>query len=195
MTSPSEITARRGAARRRLLAARAARRPEEVAAASAAIVARLEALLPTWLSDARAAIVALYWPLPGEIDLRGLMPWLRARGATLALPICGPRGTALTFGRYDEGAPLVQSPWGLWEPIGAPPVTPTLLLVPAVGFDATGHRLGHGAGYYDRTLAGLPDAVAVAVAWADAELPTIDPQPHDVAVAAVVTERGVVVRR
>ncbi len=184
----------RGAARRRLLEARAARRPDEIAAASAAIVARLEARLPALLLAGRATIVALYWPLPGEIDLRGLMPWLRAHGATLALPICGPRGTALTFGQYDEETPLVRSAWGLWEPLGAPRVTPTVLLVPAVGFDATGQRLGHGAGYYDRTLAALPEATAIAVAWADAELPTIYPQPHDVPVTAIVTERGIVGR-
>jgi 5,10-methenyltetrahydrofolate synthetase len=65
------------------------------------------------------------------------------------------------------------------------------LLIPLVGYDAEGYRLGYGGGYYDRTLAAAPRTVCVGVGYAEAELATIYPQPHDVPMDLIVTERRV----
>ena len=72
------------------------------------------------------------------------------------------------------------------------PVHPTNLLVPLVGFDTAAYRLGHGGGYYDRTLANLnPRPLTVGVGYEFGRLETIYPQPHDIPMDAIVTENGV----
>ena len=70
------------------------------------------------------------------------------------------------------------------------PVVPDALLIPLVGYDAAGYRLGYGGGYYDRTLAGLtPRPLCIGVGYDDAALATIYPQPHDIPMDLIVTER------
>ena len=71
-------------------------------------------------------------------------------------------------------------------------VTPDFLLVPLLAFDRRGHRLGYGAGYYDRTLAELPGAFALGCAYAVQEVPDVPAGPHDMRLDAVATERGVI---
>jgi 5-formyltetrahydrofolate cyclo-ligase len=74
-------------------------------------------------------------------------------------------------------------------PAEGEPVTPTTLLVPLVGFDEMGYRLGYGGGYYDRTLASLPaKPLAIGVGYELSYLGTIYPQPHDIPMSAIVTE-------
>ncbi len=71
------------------------------------------------------------------------------------------------------------------------PVLPTALFIPLLGFDAVGHRLGYGGGYYDRTLAAFRlTPVTIGVGYDFGRLPTIFPQAHDVPLDAVVTESG-----
>jgi 5-formyltetrahydrofolate cyclo-ligase len=67
-----------------------------------------------------------------------------------------------------------------------------VLVIPLVGYDAAGYRLGYGGGYYDRTLAALmPRPFCIGVGYDDAELATIYPQPHDLPMNLIVTERRV----
>lgn len=187
--SRAEIMAFRRAERARLLTWRSALSREHIATVSRAICARL----PTVLAHHLPATIAFYWPLDDEIDLRPLLPHLIERGCRLALPIVEQRGAPLVFGEYTPGAPLTVSSWGLSEPIDAPRVVPTVVLVPTVGFDRSRHRLGHGGGYYDRTLARL-DVPTFCVAFAGAEIPTIHPLPHDVPVDFVITEGAIFAR-
>ena len=182
-----QIFAFRKAERLRLLGIQRARSEEMVVAASATVCERLREIL----SPLPATTVGLYWPMPGELDLRPLMPWLAARGWQLALPVVVECGAPLVFRLYQLGQVLRQSDWGLWEPYDSPTLDPTMLLVPAVGFDAEYHRLGHGGGYYDRTLVSRPKVTSICIAYDDSELPTIYPLPHDVAVTCIVTERRI----
>lgn len=185
----------KAALRRRLLAARRALDPET--AARAALAARDHAL--TLPSPPPGAVVAGFWPLAGEIDPRPLLEALRARGHPLALPVTPAPGTApsLVF-RVWEGDPdaLEPGPFHTRQPAAtAPVVEPDWILVPLVGFDRRGHRLGHGAGYYDRFLDGRA-ATAVGLAFDCQEVPLaeggVPAEPHDVPLAAVVTDQGVV---
>jgi len=98
----------------------------------------------------------------------------------------------MEFRQWDGSAPRLLDECGIGSSDGAP-VVPDVVVVPCVGFTAAGHRLGFGGGYYDRWLAANRHAVAVGVAWSFAEidLATFAAQAHDVPLAFIVTERGV----
>ncbi len=136
------------------------------------------------------AIVAGFWPLPGEIDLRPLLRELASRGHAIVLPVTPKRGEKLSFRRWQPGDAMIAERFGTLRPVGEPMV-PDYLLVPLLAFDRRGHRLGYGAGYYDRTLAELPGAVTVGCAFAAQELDEVPAGPYDVPLHAIATEHGV----
>ena len=83
--------------------------------------------------------------------------------------------------------------WNILHPAEGPPVYPEALLIPLVGFDKGGYRLGYGAGYYDRTIAVLPKApVKIGVGFELQRMDTIHPQPHDIPMDYIITENGMV---
>ena len=127
--------------------------------------------------------IAGYWPIRGEIDPR---PLLLALGRPIALPVTGPRGSALEFRLWRPGDELVPGPFGLSEPTG-PRAEPDVLLVPLLAFDACGRRLGYGGGYYDRTIAAT-GALAIGAAYAAQEVAAVPVGPDDRPLAGIVTE-------
>ena len=97
----------------------------------------------------------------------------------------------LEFRAWRPGAPLERGVWNIPVPAERQVVRPTALLVPLVGFDGQGYRLGYGGGYYDRTLAGIsPTPLAIGVGYEFQRLASIHPQAHDIALDAIVTEAG-----
>lgn len=156
-------------------------------AAAQAVADRVAALpLP-------AGEVGGYWPLGSELDVRPALLGFRGAGRAVALPVSGPRGTALTFRDWDPALPLALGRYGILEPADDRPERwPTVILVPLLAFDRTGHRLGYGAGYYDRTLAALRarhPVVAVGCAFAVQEVPAVPAADHDERLDWIVTER------
>jgi 5-formyltetrahydrofolate cyclo-ligase len=141
---------------------------------------------------ARGAIVAGYSPIRSEIDPVPLMRKLAAQGAQLALPVIIARDAPLIFRIWSPGAELVRGPLGILEPSPeAARVIPDVLLVPLAAFDRSGHRIGYGAGHYDRTFAQLRASKAVTaagVAFAVQEIEAVPALPHDVALDYVLTE-------
>jgi 5-formyltetrahydrofolate cyclo-ligase len=137
------------------------------------------------------AIVAGFWPLRGEIDIRPLLTGLHARGNTVVLPVTPPRGAPLIFRVWRPGDRLIAEKFGTVRTDGDVR-RPDWLFVPLLAFDRRGGRLGYGGGYYDRTLAGLPGAVAMGCAFAAQEVPHVPMGPHDVTLKAVATEQGIV---
>ena len=138
------------------------------------------------------ALVGFYWPIRGEIGLHGLVRRLVEQGARAALPVVVEKGQPLEFRAWRPGAPLERGVWNIPIPATREVVRPTALLVPLVGFDAQGYRLGYGGGYYDRTLAALnPKPLAIGIGYELGRLATIHPQPHDIPMDAIVTEAGV----
>ncbi|WP_245215824.1 5-formyltetrahydrofolate cyclo-ligase [Pararoseomonas baculiformis] len=138
------------------------------------------------------AVVAGFWPMGHEIDIRPLMRALEARGHRLCLPRTPKRGLPLDFRAFAFGDELVKGPVGTRQPAeDAPPCVPDWLIVPLLAFDRAGRRLGYGGGYYDRTLAGLPGAGTLGVAYACQEMDVVPSGPHDAPLGAVATEAGV----
>jgi 5-formyltetrahydrofolate cyclo-ligase len=87
---------------------------------------------------------------------------------------------------------LVRGIWNIPIPSERNLVQPTVLLVPLLGFDAAGYRLGQGGGYYDRTLATLPQKpLTIGIGYELGRLESIYPQPHDRPMDAIITESGV----
>ena len=137
------------------------------------------------------AIVAGYHPIRDEADPRRLMTALAAKGYRLALPCIDAANFVLVFRSWNMGDPLAPNAWGIAEPFAsAAQVIPSLVLVPLLAFDATGHRLGYGGGYYDRAIAALGGLQAIGIAYSGQEVPAVPREPHDRALDAVITEKG-----
>ena len=103
----------------------------------------------------RDMCIGFYWPFQGEIDLRPLVRSFLALGAEAALPVVVEKRQPLAFWSWRPGMKLERGIWNIPVPHEMNPVRPAILLVPLLGFDAAGYRLGHGGGYYDLTLASL----------------------------------------
>ena len=142
-------------------------------------------------SELRHACIGFYWPFKAEIDLRHLVRDFMALGAEAALPVVVEKQQPMEFWAWRPRMKLGRGIWNIPVPAERSPVRPTALLVPLLGFDAAGYRLGFGGGYYDRTLATLdPKPLTIGVGYALGRLETIYPQPHDIPLDAIVTETG-----
>jgi 5-formyltetrahydrofolate cyclo-ligase len=141
-------------------------------------------------------IVAGFMPMKSEISPLPLLRALAAAGARLALPVVAGQGKPLIMRAWAFGAPLIAGVWGIREPEpAAPEVAPDILIVPLLAFDRTGHRVGYGAGYYDRTIAALRAAqpvLAIGLAFAAQEIAAVPATPHDAPLDLVLTEREVI---
>lgn len=139
--------------------------------------------------------IAFCWPFRGEADVRFAVRRWREAGSTAALPVVvGPR-RPLIFRQWWPGAAMATGVYDIPYPVDTPECTPSAALVPVVGFDPAGFRLGYGGGYFDRTLAAMePMPITVGLGHEVARLKTIHPQPHDIPFDFVVTEIGIEAR-
>lgn len=159
---------------------------------SSSICGHLEMVLAA-CGTLRGTVLAGYWPIRGEPDLRPLLTELHATGVRVALPVVESRAAPLVFRRWKPEMRMLRGHWNIpVPPPEAEVLVPDIALAPCLGWDEGCYRLGWGGGYYDRTLAALsPRPVTIGVALAAARLTTIYPQPHDVPLDMIVTETGV----
>lgn len=141
------------------------------------------------------AAVSAYWPMGEELDPRPLMRALHAAGHGVCLPVVVARGAPLVFRAWTPQTVLQPNVFGTSAPPPeAPAITPDALLVPLLGFDAEGWRLGYGGGYYDRTLRALRAAgrvLAAGFGYAAQEIAGLPREPFDEPLDWMVTEVGV----
>jgi len=182
----------RKAAREGLRAARLRISVDERKSVAAALEAGLRRLLEKRFGDMAGRVFSGYWPIKGEPDLRPLMTQLHVAGAVVALPLVETRHAPLTFRRWTPETKMVRGDWNIpVPPPNAPEVIPEIALAPLVGWTVYGYRLGYGGGYFDRTLAALhPRPLVIGIGLEAARLETIFPQPHDIPLDLILTEKG-----
>lgn len=139
-------------------------------------------------------VVSGFWPIRTEVDVRPLMAAFAAKGARLCLPAILDR-TTIVFRELVRGAAMVDMGFGTFGPgEEAAELEPALMLVPLAAFDARGHRIGYGAGYYDRAIARLADAGRpprlIGIAFSCQEVAGVPDEPHDARIPEILTENG-----
>ncbi|MEY8144753.1 5-formyltetrahydrofolate cyclo-ligase [Falsihalocynthiibacter sp. CO-5D18] len=181
----------RKAERVRLLAERAALSVDTRKAAAIAIAEHLDSLLAQRSIDINGLTISAWWPIKAEIDLRFWLAGLAARGARAALPLVETKAAPLIFREWTPDTRMERGIWNIPVPAEGPDILPDITLSPVVGWDRNGYRLGYGGGYFDRTLAAItPRPLAIGVGLNIAQIATIFPQPHDIAMQTIVTETG-----
>lgn len=141
--------------------------------------------------------IACYWPFNGEPDITPACRQLITDGYKLALPvISGNNNHAMKFHTWRTDTELVKNSYGILEPKGSaslPPSSFDMLIMPLVGYDRQGNRLGMGSGYYDRHLEPLRDMATplrVGIAYSLQEIDRIEKNKWDVPLHGVVNECG-----
>jgi 5-formyltetrahydrofolate cyclo-ligase len=140
------------------------------------------------------SVISGFWPMRSEADLRPLMDALRQKGARLCLPAILDK-TTIVFRELVRGAELVAMGYGTTGPgEEAAVLDPAIMLIPLSAFDARGHRIGYGAGYYDRAIERLHDRGLkprlIGVAFECQQVPLVPEEPHDVVLDEILTESG-----
>ena len=176
-------------ARRAARAARAAAYAKEPDAGR-----RLVEHFPDSLWPKVRQVVAGYAAIGDEIDPQTLLETFALEQARIALPCVVGKDQPLTFRSWTLDQPLEPGPFGTRQP-GADhaELNPSLILVPLVGFDLKGRRLGYGGGFYDRTLEKLKQSgplTVVGLAYAAQKLAKVPAEAHDIRLDWVVTEQG-----
>jgi 5-formyltetrahydrofolate cyclo-ligase len=139
-------------------------------------------------------IVSGFWPMRSEVDVRPLMFALREEGAKLCLPAILDK-TTMVFRELVRGAPMIEMGFGTVGPHEeAAVLDPEIMLVPLAAFDARGHRIGYGAGYYDRAIARLVEVGRsprlIGIAFDCQQVERVPNEAHDVVLDEILTESG-----
>lgn len=147
------------------------------------------------LADVLAAhskkVLAGYMPMRTEIDP---LPAMAAHQSAVGVPVIIGRGQALRFREWTPGCAMVPGEFGALIPQEGAWVVPEVLIVPLVGYDACGFRLGYGGGFYDRTLEELRtrgDVLAIGFAFSGQQMAEVPIEATDQRLDLIVTERGI----
>lgn len=191
----AELTARKSALRADLRArrdlAQAQAHEDVVSGVSDVILFEILADLPL----AQKATIGGYFPIHSEMSPLPLLARLDEIGHQTGLPWVIDVDVPLVFGAWAPGEASAAGPFGTRVPkAGAAQFIPDVVLVPLLGVDAEGYRLGYGGGFYDRTLEKLRqagDVVAIGLGYECQLLEEVPRGVHDQRLDWMVTEQGV----
>jgi 5-formyltetrahydrofolate cyclo-ligase len=140
--------------------------------------------------------VMVYVPKPPEVDTMPLIRYLLEKGVRVVVPIIERETRTLRLSCLEDPGDLVISTFSVPEPIGKEiPVCGEdleVVIVPLLAFDRAGHRLGYGAGYYDRFLSSYPRAKRIGAAFSCQEIGSVPADDNDVAMDLIVTEHDII---
>ena len=183
----AEILAWRRGKRDELIAARMALPAAVHAEGDNAIARRLD----TSFDDLEPCLVGAYWPFRREFSVLPFLDRLMAEGFAVALPVVLGKAQPLEFRPWTRVTKLASGVYDIPYPAEGAAVFPQVLIVPVVGFDDDGYRLGYGGGFYDRTLEAMsPRPFCLGVGFEVGHLSTIHPLPHDIPMNAILTEKS-----
>jgi len=171
-------------------------RRAQAAAANPAAALAVKDLFLSHITLPAQALVSTYVAQADELNPAPLSTFLHARGHALCLPCLEAKQAPLVFRAYAPGDPLAPGHARIPEPLlAAACVTPTVLLVPLLGFDERGNRLGQGGGFYDRTLAQLRKQgkiLAIGIAFEAQACVDLPQEAFDEPLDFIVTEKRVI---
>lgn len=147
-------------------------------------------LLADWLAPHAGRVLAGYMAMRTEIDPHAAMA---AHQGPVCVPVIMGKGQSLKFREWTPGCAMVPGDFGALIPRDGAWLEPEVLIVPLVGFDRRGYRLGYGGGFYDRTLRALRakhPTLAIGFAFAAQELPEVPIDQYDQRLDTIVTENG-----
>lgn len=150
-------------------------------------------ILADVLSQHRGKPLAGYMPMRTEIDP---LPAMRVHDGPVAVPVIQGAGLPLKFREWTPGCEMIAGEFGAAIPALGAWIEPEVLIVPLVGFDGRGFRLGYGGGFYDRTLEGLRQrhpTIAIGFAFSMQEMAEVPIESTDQKLDMMVTEKGVTI--
>ncbi len=158
----------------------------------------IQRFVETYIAQSRANFVAAFWPFDGEPDLLPALKVLDREGVKLALPVIQHTAGSRTmiFRQWSSSTAMEDNRYGIPEPVRAPEALLDdidLVLMPLVGWDESGGRLGMGAGFYDRALHPFRDApspLRVGIAYELQKVSRLPAEPWDVQLHMVLSENG-----
>lgn len=166
----------------------------------AGLSANLNDFVRHWPGMEPSAVIAGYWPIKDEVDVRPLLEQL-SKTHTIVLPVTPRDRLKLSFRQWTPGCAMEAGPFGTCHPVGelgdgSGPRVPDVVIVPLLAFTKLGDRLGYGGGYYDATLAALkadkPSLRTVGVAYAGQGVKVLPTELTDVPLDHILTENGLI---
>ena len=150
--------------------------------------------LSGFLADHPAKVLLTYMPFSSEPNLVPLIEQLSTR--EIGLPVVDPQTKAMTFHRWGNEVSMIPNSYGIPEPKIASPVTlapGSIMLIPALGLDEEGYRLGYGGGYYDRYLASHRQyqLITIGITYEEFVTKAVPRSSHDIPLGFIATEISV----
>jgi 5,10-methenyltetrahydrofolate synthetase len=151
----------------------------------------ISAALDEILGSVAGRAIAVFWPFPGEPDLRGWIQSVTSRSGVCLLPCVVAKRQPLTFRSWKIGEKLERGIWNIPVPAAGRVMCPDVVIAPLVGFDGGCYRLGYGGGFFDHTIAAFTHApLLIGVGYSCQQISTIRPHRFDIPMDVVVTEAG-----
>jgi 5-formyltetrahydrofolate cyclo-ligase len=142
------------------------------------------------------SVISAFVPLRGEVACMAIIKKLGVMGHLTALPVVMDRDSPMVFREYALGDSTKPGVMGQQEPLpDAAALIPDVLLIPMLGFNRAGYRLGYGTGFYDRTLESLrkhKPIKAIGMAYSTQEMPELAVETHDQPLDVLITEKEVI---